>query len=95
MRCGFYVGWFVEIIDRFLEKYACYYYLPKKQSRIDDEYWTVGNKYYIRASGYHWHQKPNNHNFGYWVTCDEYNGDDKDYCVFIWKKDFVKDFKVY
>lgn len=92
---AFCVGWFVEIIDRFLEKYACYYYLPKKQSRIDDEYWTVGNKYYIRASGYHWHQKPNNHNFGYWVTCDEYDGDDKDYCVFIWKKDFVKDFKVY
>ena len=92
---AFCVGWFVEIIDRFLEKYACYYYLPKKQSRIDDEYWTVGNKYYIRASGYHWYQKPNNHNFGYWVTCDEYDGDDKDYCVFIWKKDFVKDFKVY
>ena len=92
---AFCVGWFVEIIDRFLEKYACYYYLPKKQSRIDEEYWTVGNKYYIRASGYHWHQKPNNHNFGYWVTCDEYDGDDKDYCVFIWKKDFVKDFKVY
>lgn len=92
---AFCVGWFVEAIDRFLEKYSCYYYLPEKESVIDSEYWTVGNKYYIRASGYHWHQKPNDHNFGYWVTCDDYDGDDKDYCVFIWKKDFVKDFKSY
>lgn len=92
---AFCVGWFVEVIDRFLKKYSCYYYLPKKENRIDSEYWTVGNKYYIRDSGYHWHQKPNDHNFGYWVTCDDYDGDDKDYCVFIRKKDFVKDFKVY
>lgn len=85
----------MELIDKFLEKYSSYYYLPKKTNRFDDEYWSVGNKYYIRDSGYHWCEEPNNHNFGYWVTCDEYGGYDKDYCVFIYKKDFVKYFKMY
>ena len=63
-------------------------YTIKKTNKFDDEYWSVGNKYYIRDSGYHWCEEPNNHNFGYWVTCDEYGGHDKDYCVFIYKKDF-------
>ena len=85
----------MELIDKFLEKYSSYYYLPKKTNRFDNEYWSVGNKYYIRDSGYHWCEEPNNHNFGYLVTCDEYGGHDKDYCVFIYKKDFVKYFKMY
>lgn len=85
----------MELIDKFLEKYSSYYYLPKNTNRFDNEYQSVGNKYYIRDSGYHWCEEPNNHNFGYWVTCDEYGGHDKDYCVFIYKKDFVKYFKMY
>lgn len=71
-----------------------YYYLPKKIRKIDSQYWADGCKYYVRDSGYHWYDRKCKH-FGYWVTCDEYDGYDKDFCVFIYKEDFVKDFRCY
>lgn len=75
-----------------------FYYIPNrkgsKKLTIDEKYWTLGSKYYIRSSGYFYSDIKMNE-FGYYVTCDDYDGDDEDQLVFCPKSEFLNDFKPY